>query len=114
MNVKRSQFPKLGSVLLKQIKLMSTSLVGRDENCLSSGLVFSTSACLPLVEMKLTLLPRAKRLLFFVIFTKVFIINIHYDFKLPTRRRDGHVILLPQLDEAKIPNNAWAKKETVL
>lgn len=111
---KRSQFSKLGSVLLKQMKLMPMSLVAWDENCLSSGLVFSTGVCLPLAETKLMLLPCIKRLLFFVIFIKVLIINIHYDFKLSTKRGDGRVIPLPQLDEAEIPNNVCTKKEPVL
>lgn len=96
----------MGSLTMNQIKSMPKSLVGWGLNCFCSGLLFWASFWLSFLGMKLTVWACVKKLFLSGIFIKFFI-NTHYDVRPSTKRKDGHIIILPQSGEAKISNTTW-------
>lgn len=88
------------------------SLLCWAHNCFCWGLLFWASFWISLLGTKLAYLICAKSLFLSSIFIKFFT-NTHYDFKLSTKRKAGHVIIL--LCSAKeIPNSKEKERNGVL
>lgn len=103
----------VGSLTMKQMEAVPKSLVGWGHNCFCSGPLFWASFWISLLETKLTYLVCAKSLFLASIFIKFFT-NTHYDFKLPTKRKVGHVIILLCSGKGEIPNSKEKERNGVL
>lgn len=102
----------VGSLIMKQMEAVPKSLLCWAHNCFCWGLLFWASFWISLLGTKLAYFICAKSLFLSSIFIKFFT-NTHYDFKLSTKRKAGHVIIL--LCSAKeIPNSKEKERNGVL